>query len=181
MQPASAVKLLVLSGPLCAGKTTLSGQLAGAGARVVSARAILTASHPGLTRQGLQEAGAEMERRTRGAWLADAVGQLDRDDPLTVVDSVRTAAQAQALHALSVESLHVHLTASLEERRQRYENRLDPVDAQQSFDTALAGELEGPISELEALADASIETDGRRPEDVAAEAMRRVGWTPYRS
>src|SRR4051794_32944445 len=98
---------IVLSGPVCAGKTTLAWNLAAAiGARPLTTRVLLAArsgeSPERLTRRRLQQLGEQFDTREGGQWVADAALALLATDPtggLTVIDSIRTTPQAHAVHA----------------------------------------------------------------------------------
>jgi adenylosuccinate synthase len=164
---------VVLTGALCSGKTTLAENLAqSSGARVVSARDELRRRGASPDRVDLQQFGAELEAATAGAWLADAVlAALERDSHV-VVDSARTSRQVAALRHATRIVVVVFLEASLEERKLRFEHRVDPVDRGRSFSAVIAGENED-LALLSALADLKVETDHRSPAMVAAHVDER--------
>jgi cytidylate kinase len=165
---------LVLAGPLCSGKTTLAEALAKArGAKIVSARAELRRLGAGEDRLDLQSFGAAVEQRTAGAWLASAVRTGDDQSVPVIVDSARTVKQIEALRALRTDAVVLYLTASLDERKRRYEARDDPVDKSRPFDSVVSGEL-GQIEALVAHADFQVETDDKVPDDVTSDVLRIV-------
>ncbi|HZH78887.1 MAG TPA: AAA family ATPase, partial [Archangium sp.] len=154
-------RVLVISGPIGAGKSTLAqGLVERHGAQRVSSRELLLArlGDGSGDRRSLQEAGAALDRETGGRWVADSVKQvLQRQEgpprPL-VVDSVRVASQVEALRrALGSRVIHVHLSAPEQELAARYERRRSRAvsDTERaSFEEARADTTERGV---EALAD----------------------------
>jgi adenylosuccinate synthase len=159
--------LIILIGPVCAGKTTLALGLSTAlGADVVSARGVIKKVLPGRNRTDLQTSGRELERRTGGHWLADAIGRIVGRS--VVVDAARTVGQVQALIEMSSQVRIIYLEASEQSRRQRFQTRDDPADSFQSFDQLIASEL--PLGrELKDMSDLVVETDG-----LAVDKVREV-------
>jgi cytidylate kinase len=174
MSERTRTSLLILAGPLCSGKTTLAKALAEqTGALVVSARAELHKLGATGDRGDLQDFGTALERRTGGAWLASAVPSADEHPAPVIVDSARTLNQIRALRSIRQDVVVMYLTAPLEERRQRYERRDDPVDRGRSVESALSGEQED-VGELAAHADLQLETGNETPLDVLSRARRLV-------
>ena len=94
-----AKRIIVLSGPIGAGKSTLAAGLA-RHHRVdhVSTRQLIQQAMPdvGDDRMALQRAGERLDRRTGGRWLVDETSILTarlREDAILAIDSVRTASQ----------------------------------------------------------------------------------------
>lgn len=123
-----AVLLVVLSGPVCAGKTTLADGLAHrCGARVLATRALIAdrsgaSPEEQLSRARLQVLGRQLDASSGGQWVSHAVRALATQCRPTVVDSVRTPEQVHAVRSVSP-TLHVHLTAPQDVLEQRYAAR----------------------------------------------------------
>ena len=155
--------LILLSGAVCAGKTTLAGGLKQSqAARVLTTRTLITAQvHQAaeqLDRGRLQRLGNALDHRTGGRWVADAVRSLTLDR-LTVVDAVRTPNQVAAISA-TVPTLHVHLTASDSVLKERYAQRVsaDPAFEHPTLTALRRDPTEASIEHLASLADLVIDT-----------------------
>ncbi len=162
--------LIVLVGPVCAGKTTLALGLSTAlEAEVVSAREVIRETLPGDDRADLQASGRELERRTGGHWLSEAAARIG--DRPAIVDAARTAAQVQALVNMPRQVHTIYLAASEQSCRRRFQTRDDPADSFQSFDQLIAGEL--PLRrELREMTDLVVETDGLGVKEVRDVVLR---------
>jgi adenylosuccinate synthase len=120
--------LLVMSGPICAGKSTLAeGLQRRYGARRLSSRQLLQqrVKDTGAGRLSLQAAGEELDRETQGRWLAESLRPLvEQPGGPLVVDSVRIRLQVEALRQVfGSRVVHVHLTAPAGLRERRYDAR----------------------------------------------------------
>jgi adenylosuccinate synthase len=119
-------RVVVLSGPVGAGKTTLAQQLAAdAGAAVLSTRAIIEERAGSEPRGSLQAYGEELDRTLGGSWVAAPTLALRAEaanDVLVVVDAARTAAQIRAIRD-GAPVAHIHLTAPDAVLRSRFRNR----------------------------------------------------------
>ena len=121
--------LIVLSGAVCAGKSTLARGLAADGAGVtLTTRALIArelGAEPARVERGrLQEEGDRLDAESGGKWIAAAAAELldSAATGLVVVDAVRKEPQLEALAALSP-LLHVHLSASETDLGRRYRAR----------------------------------------------------------
>jgi cytidylate kinase len=173
---------IVLSGALSVGKTTLAQSLVHEHHLVlISARGVIRSLYPGAltSRSSLQAAGASLENSSPGAWLADAVIAVAREDRPVVVDSVRTQAQARAVRAvLSAASVHMHLYADRATRRVRHGTRSEVDLAEASdFDSAEQSETSEDDA-LRAMSDVAIETTMMSADDVFRAVMSALG-RPY--
>jgi adenylosuccinate synthase len=158
---------IVLSGALCAGKTTLAqGLEEQIGAHVLSARTVLIQLTAARGRAQLQDAGKKIEMRTEGRWLAATAIELETPDCSLVIDAARTAAQLEALRSTFAGVTHIHLCAASGERERRYRVRRDAVDMQVSFQQASADDLERVVDNLRLHSDIAIETTNAAPEVV---------------
>ena len=128
--------VVVLSGSVASGKTTLAKRLRERyGAHHLRTQELLRAraAAEGLgdltSRRALQNYGEELDRRTRGRWVADDLGPLVAglpDRSVVVVDAIRIAQQLDALHeAFGRRITHVHLDADLDVLARRYAQRRD--------------------------------------------------------
>ena len=139
-------RVVLLSGPIASGKTTLARLLEQRfGLRFVGTRNLLA---PGVEdRRRLQAAGTLQDEVTGGSWVRDGLVRLENLYPTRVslvVDSVRTLDQVRWVretYGSAVE--HIHLTAGLEvlasrygyrsEGYQYYEVRDNPVEKMVGF------------------------------------------------
>lgn len=98
-------KIVALSGRIGTGKSTLCQRLVERyGALVFRTRDEIDRRTPAndVSRRSLQQRGDDLDRDTQGEWVVEGIKrQLERDnisdDALVVVDSVRIAAQIEAL------------------------------------------------------------------------------------
>src|SRR5258708_24705210 len=98
-------RVIVLSGPVCAGKSTLANALASRhGFYVLATKALIReVAGADLDRGALQKAGEDLDRKTAGAWVGDALARyaekLDENTEV-VVESVRLIAQVDSLRSV---------------------------------------------------------------------------------
>lgn len=176
--------LVLLSGPLAVGKTTLREQLVSRHDfdYVRSGRYLLEmAQREALDghRRGLQELGDELDRKTDFRWLIDDVAlpgfQGNPDKTRWLVDAVRKPRQVEHFrNAFGAAVLHVHLTASEDVLRARYEARRaatressDPTP----YDEAIAHDNEVASRDLIHIADLKLAVNAMTPEDMARRVL----------
>jgi adenylate kinase family enzyme len=119
--------VVVLSGPVSAGKTTLAKHLvASYGATHYKTSELLEQrSAGGIARErtAMQEFGEKLDRTTRGAWVAeDLVPEINKltPDAIVVIDAVRIPEQIEALRSgLPRQVVHIHLKATEGELERR--------------------------------------------------------------
>jgi len=158
-------RLVVIVGPTYSGKSTVAAVLARAGYFVVSARRTLasTLASERMTRKALIKAGADLEHRTQGAWLADAVA-TSRTRRSVVVDSARTRSQLTSLQRLARTARYrcvtIYVTAAEPVRRRRFDlARTVGSDFEMKEWRRLASqELEARTKRLRSAADIVIDT-----------------------
>ena len=166
----AALLVVLVSGPVCSGKSSLVEQLEEKhGAKIVKTKDLIIKMSPKtkVERGKLQRAGQRLDNADGGAWVAEALqrtidaGTLGRTpEGLFVVDSVRIPGQIDAIRkAYGAEVHHIHLTASPEELRKRYEERRRREDAEVDYVTLKANRTEKRVEELARLADIVVHTD----------------------
>lgn len=178
-------RVIILSGPIASGKTTLGDKLVDRyGAVRFKTNDLIRALRPAVRneRSALQKAGEALDRSTRGAWVKEAlareVGELPHDANV-VVDSVRTPKQISEIRkAFGSIVHHIHLTASEEELAQRYSQRKDKIVELPSYSEVKASRTERIIGRLERLADIVVYTDQCTDEDVLIRAVALLGLYP---
>lgn len=177
--------VLVLSGEVGAGKTTLARELCRRfdGHRISTHDLLVTHLGPGTPeeRGALQNAGERLDRRTRGSWVRSeaqsVIGRL-AEDALVIIDSVRIKGQLDALRdAYGTRVVHVHLSAPTEVLRARYtkRKRTQRFKEFESYDEVQANKTEAQVDTLRADADVAIKTDRCTPEDVVVRAASHLG------
>jgi adenylosuccinate synthase len=157
--------ILVLSGPVCSGKTTLAHGLAESrGWPILTTRTLITKrsgnQEAPLTRRRLQELGDYLDRTEGGSWIAASLEEMDAHRKgIVVVDSIRTAAQLAALQTIAP-SLHIHLTAPESTLAHRYEarHRANPRLELPSLNELRKNPTEASISGLAKKAALTIDT-----------------------
>ena len=166
----AALRVVLVSGPVCSGKSSLVEQLHEKhGAKIVKTKDLIIKMSPKtkVERGKLQRAGQRLDNADGGAWVAEALqrtidaGTHGRTpEGLFVVDSVRIPGQIDAIRkAYGAEVHHIHLTASPEELRKRYEERRRREDAEVDYVTLKANRTEKRVEELAPLADIVVHTD----------------------
>lgn len=137
-------------------------------------------------RRALQLAGQRLDNIDGGAWVGEALqrvvdvsstGQTPKG--LYVVDSVRIRGQIAAIRrAYGAEVHHVHLTATAEELRRRYEGRKREEDENVSYDTLKGNRTEREIETLAGIADVVVATDRCDEEAVLVRATALLNLYP---
>lgn len=180
-QPMELPKLVLLSGPICSGKSTLAKRLADKFAferrkttQFVQARSRGEAKD----RLALQQYGQKLDSEFGGMWLVEDVKRTIEDIKLDVIlDSVRTIDQVDALReAFGRKVVHVHLDAPQEVLAVRYSvkfsgNKLEP----NSYDETQQNETEKNVRVLDSISDISINTDRCNEDDVFERVASLLG------
>lgn len=174
-------KAVVLSGRVCAGKSTLASQLqAKAGATITRSKDLIYALAPRAAagRRQAQLAGQRLDKDTNGRWLADALNERLRNGEqfeLLTVDAVRIPQQVHFLRQSGWSVVHVHLEASEGTLTRRYESRAQANAGELSSYRELSKNwTERHVDELRKLADVVIDTDRCSAEDVFARVIARL-------
>jgi adenylosuccinate synthase len=176
--PADCARALVLSGPVCAGKTTLAHALVAAGMKRLSTRDLLLAvtGDEARDRSTLQRVGERLDREQGGRWVVDALRRVASPGDQVVVDAIRTADQLSELRGVT-NVVHCHLWAprSVLERRQTERHAQDPAFEPQGYERNLESETERRVVELARDADVVINTEHFPPSAVAAAVAALLG------
>jgi len=175
--------ILLLSGPMCAGKTefgtALIGRFPNRVFRFKTHEWIRERTKVAVERRMLQGAGESLDRRTRGRWIRDDLARDITslpDDCIVLVDSVRIKDQIDRVregfgHVVT----HVHLTAPREELARRFRRRRGPVQEGVSFRRASSDKTERAIEGLAAVADLVVDTKRSSSQDVAIRVASHIG------
>jgi len=131
-------------------------------------------------RLALQAAGDELDRRTAGGWVADAVAEEGAgvaESTLLLVDSARIAAQVTALRVRFGKAAvrHVHLTAPEQVLQARYMARASELREFATYAEARTSPTEAAVDSLAAIADAVVDTSVFDLPSQVAYALE--GWT----
>ena len=179
---------MLLSGPVGAGKSTLTSLLRDRyAAEVIGTRSLLEDRAReervdlGRSRRARQEFGERLDRDTGGSWVGNSVSRrvaAMAEDSLLVVDGIRTMAQVESIRSAVTQRVdHVHLTASRESLKRRYNSRGEKsgLEEMRSYDDVAAHATEARIGELGSDADVLIESDRNDEEDVLIRCVARLG------
>lgn len=177
-------RAVVLSGNVCAGKSTLAKLLRDrADAALVKSKDLIFERLPGTSRarRPSQLAGQRLDRETGGRWLAEEVNKrfvtVPKPTELIVVDSVRIAEQVHFLRQSGWAVVHVHLAASPETLRKRYKTRPKTGELG-TYDDLSKNWTERHVNSLAKLADVVIDTDRCNADDVFARVVARLEVRP---
>ena len=176
-------RFIVLSGKVCAGKSTLAGNLEKrAGATLIKSKELIYELLPSTarSRQPAQRAGQRLDKETDGRWLAQALVQRAMNSPsveLFVVDAVRTPEQVKFLRQSGMSVIHVHLAASEPTLARRYAGRPKSGELKTYADLD-KNWTERHVSSLAGSADVVIDTDRCNGDDVFARVFARIEVRP---
>lgn len=176
-------RAIVLSGRVCAGKSTLANNLQNrANAKLIKSKDLIYERLPrtAQSRHAMQLAGQRLDRQTAGSWLADALNRRVMNDgliDLVVVDAVRIPEQVRFLRQSGWAVTHVHLEASEEELAKRYANRPSAGELP-SYSDLSRNWTEKHVGSLVDIADVVIDTDRCNANDVFARVVARLEVRP---
>jgi adenylosuccinate synthase len=182
------LKVVAISGPVGAGKSTLARNLAQRyGMLHIRTQDLMrdAATERGdaieSTRRAMQNYGEHLDRETNGRWVADGLGKLLAADALpgdiVIVDSVRLVEQVARLReAFPSRVTHVYLHAPTPVLSERYALRSDSgLEELSNYAEVASDRTENSIADLEEDADVSIDTVLSTRDDVVtrvASALR---------
>jgi adenylosuccinate synthase len=163
--------VVLLSGEVAAGKTTLAGGLASQrNFKLLSTRdAILRRlPHTPRTRSALQAGGEKLDEETGGKWVADELLAIASGIPnlRVVVDAVLIQGQIVAVKAaVAAPVFHVHVTAPRGILEARYARKSGSIAESAHYSELLSSATESHIGQLAESADLVIDTAVTAPDD----------------
>jgi len=175
------LRLLILSGPICAGKSELVERLRGDGFASLSTseclREVAQSRSLSVDRKALQDLSRQIDMDTNYSWIAKALSEKNfKEESLVVVDSVRFPEQvAKIREKFGWRTIHVHLTAPREVLRVRFEQRSAAKDRKVSFDEAIGDLTEQNEDSLSKEADLLIDTSRCDADDIYIRVAARLG------
>ncbi len=180
-----AQRIIVLSGRVSAGKSTLADALEEQfDANVLKTKEVITDTAKGkleAERGALQRYGQALDRKTGGEWVANALTRKVESlpaDAVVVVDSVRIIEQVHAIRrAYGPRVVHVHLEADLAVLAQRYKRKQRQSEFREfkSYSDLSSNKTEKRVELLAKTADVLIDTDKCTRADVVVRAASRLG------
>lgn len=178
-------RIILLSGQVCAGKTTLATMLSERyGAFHIKTRECLRALDASIPneRSAMQDAGESLDKQTGGGWVRSALQKRlselrDDGDRLVVLDAVRILGQIEAIRkGYGAGVIHIHLEAQKSELAKRYRSRRDAhLKEFDDYDKVLENETERQVAQLRQYADVVISTERCTEEDVLLRAASHAG------
>jgi adenylosuccinate synthase len=180
------LRVVILSGPICAGKSTVVENLRERyGARIVKTRDLIKQQLPKVKdeRGALQRAGERLDKSDGGAWVKNALARFvesanEGSTPrgIFVVDSVRIRGQVEAIReAFGTAVHHIHLTASEDVLKERYSKRGSKTQEFPDYETVKKSSTERSIEALSGLADIVVATDRCSSSAVVVRATALLG------
>ncbi len=188
-----AFQIVLLSGPVASGKTTLWEQLKSKFPRehihVLKTKNLIRELASKMLgrelaseRRAMQDFGDKLDRDTKGQWVRDGLSSLINQHismeaaPIFVVDAVRISSQIRAIReAYGFSVNHIHLKAPEEELAARYRNRISDMQELESFKDVAENPTEAAVHELEKSADVVVDTRACTAEDVLVKTATHLG------
>jgi adenylosuccinate synthase len=168
-------RIIILSGPISSGKSTLAEGLAHRFNITVLKTSIVlqrrVKNELASDRKVLQAEGERLDRRNRGRWVLDELTKLIGQNPSIteiIIDSVRIEEQISAIReAFGPIVIHVHLTAPMNELEQRYYKRRETGKEKDfKYSEVKENRTEKQVESLAKIADIVIDTKRCTEEDV---------------
>jgi len=177
-----AHRFVILSGPICGGKTALAAGLSERfGAKVFKTKTFIQErfKDDSADRGELQNHGDLLDERTKGKWVLDGVSRFTKgvsEDDIVLIDSVRIKAQVEHIRrAYGPRVVHIHVTADESTLRKRFKKRKRNADRATTYDQARGNATEAQVGVLKAAADVVVYTDRCTAEDVVVRAASHLG------
>ena len=174
-----ARRIIVLSGRIASGKTTLARGLMGRiGAQVFRTQDLLRARiGADATRAEMQRAGGRLDIATHGQWVADALAAAIAvgDPSVVVVDSARQENQIEGLRsAFGPVVTHVHLQAELETLESRFAQREERPGEAATYAKVGEDPIEAAVDDLAQIADVVVDTARSTEADVLVRVLGKL-------
>jgi adenylosuccinate synthase len=176
--------IVLLSGPIAAGKTTLCDELVSRfGFSVFKTRELIQELLKDVPaeRGALQKAGESLDKKTKGGWIAQSLAQKVQGlgiEGNIVVDSVRIKKQIDGVRrAFGAQVVHIHLSATEGILRKRYNARRQIAHIKElpSYEEARRDPTEINVETLNNSADVVIDTGRCTESDVTVRVASRLG------
>ena len=173
-------RIILLSGPISSGKSTLAKGLAERyGMTIFKTNEIIkkrVRKDLAQDRKVLQTEGERLDKKTRGRWvLEELIEWSNHLDPGSdaVIDSLRIKEQIQAIReAYGAKVIHVHLTAPLDELEQRFNKRRQQGREKDfQYSEVKADPTEKQVEDLADIADVVVNTKRCTDQDVLIRTM----------
>ncbi|MEM9913481.1 MAG: adenylosuccinate synthetase [Planctomycetota bacterium] len=180
-------KIVLLSGHVCAGKTSLASALADTypSVRHLKTREILLELFPELerSREAMQAKGESLDRSTRGEWVRSGLAKLmqkqsESDSTTYIIDAVRIKSQIEHVrNSFGSRVVHIHLKAPVEELARRYNRRKKKQEFKEfgTYEEVRANKTEAKVRILEKLADIVIDSKRCTIADIVIRAACHIG------
>lgn len=175
-------RIVLLSGGICAGKSTLASALQEKHNFCLVKTHKLISKITGRrlkNRSEYQSAGDELDQKTGGKWIQSQLTRLQSELPnncSVVIDAVRIQKQIDHLRdAFGSRVLHVHLTAPAEQLSRRYSKRSGGFMEFETYEEALENSTEENIELLKIKADVLIDTGRCSGSEVLVRVIANLG------
>ena len=188
------IRIVVLSGPVGAGKSTLGRALASHYDAAYVRTQQLMRDHADdhsvdlpAERRALQQYGDKLDRETNGGWVAEAVSatlaRLESSQRLVIVDAVRRLDQIQALRDAFPRVDHIHVSApeAVLDTRYRERGHSSGLTELSSYAEVAQNETESEVNLLASDADVAINTEHCDRHDVEIRAAAALRLLPSRA
>lgn len=163
------MRVVALSGPIAAGKTTLATEMVGRlRSPLLDVAAVLREKLQDRStpvRSDLRALGDAIDQETRGRWMVDYIGELPQEPNVpVVVDAVRRLTELDALRAEpSLEVFHVYLDAPRDILRTRFTSRGRDSEA---YESVSRHPSEAALPLLKELADVVLDSSQAGPDEL---------------
>lgn len=187
-----ALRIVVLSGPIGAGKSALAEKLVTRyGAKLIKTRDLIRKQMPQIKedRGALQRAGERLDKEDGGAWVKNALVRYIEDNVsgpeasgFFVIDAARIPGQVKAVRdAYGTAVHHIHLDADDLVLAERYASRGTKTKEFERYEDVRRSKTEREVRKLANLADTVVATDRCTPESVLVRAIALLGFYPRTS
>lgn len=175
-------RIVLLSGGICAGKSTLASALRERhDFRLIKTHELISHAvgwQPG-NRKEFQDAGDLLDAKTDGQWIQSQIMRMQSDLPdncAIVIDAIRIQKQIDHLRdAFGSRVFHIHLTAPPQRLSRRYDKRAGNFKEFKTYKDAQRNRTEANIESLQDKADILIDTDRCSGSEVLVRVVAHLG------